>query len=173
MEKGRNCSWRAISPLIHNIFSLLLRFYVRTGTRISLRDNQLFEITEVEIARVDCILISLNQVNSYNLFSPWVSYIQDRLFANCEQKIIKSIMSFYVSHLRGRSFNKEWDVPHSLYRYTILPLVSKFQPGIRQASFLLQVNLTLSVRISTRDETSLIPCTGKSDPWCQNFNQGW
>ena len=37
-------------------FYLLLSFYVRTGTRISLRDNQLFEITEVEIARLDCNL---------------------------------------------------------------------------------------------------------------------
>ena len=36
-------------------FYLLLSFYVRTGTRISLRDKRLFKITEVEIARVDCI----------------------------------------------------------------------------------------------------------------------
>ena len=35
-------------------FYLLLSFYVRTGTRISLRDKRLFEITEVEITRVDC-----------------------------------------------------------------------------------------------------------------------
>ena len=35
--------------LLSTIFYLLLSFYVRTGTRISL--------TEVEIARVDCILI--------------------------------------------------------------------------------------------------------------------
>ena len=57
VEKGKNCSWRAISPLIHNIF-YLLNFYVRTGTRISLRDKRLFEITKVEIARVDCIYFS-------------------------------------------------------------------------------------------------------------------
>ena len=48
---------KSISPLIHNIFYLLLSFYVRTGTRISLRDKRLFEITEVETARVDCIWI--------------------------------------------------------------------------------------------------------------------
>ena len=35
-------------------FYVLLSFYVRTGTRLSLRDKRLFEITEVEIARVDC-----------------------------------------------------------------------------------------------------------------------
>ena len=40
--------------LLSTIFYLLLSFYVRTGNRISLRDKQLFEITEVEIARVDC-----------------------------------------------------------------------------------------------------------------------
>ena len=36
-------------------FYPLVRFYVRTGTRISLRGKRLFEITEVEITRVDCI----------------------------------------------------------------------------------------------------------------------
>ena len=55
MENGRNCSWGAISPLIHNI---LLPDLVKTGIRFSLRDKRLFEITEVEITRVDCIYIS-------------------------------------------------------------------------------------------------------------------
>ena len=36
---------------------LMLDFYVKTGTRFSLRDKRLFEITEVEITRVDCINI--------------------------------------------------------------------------------------------------------------------
>ena len=35
---------------------LMLDFYVKTRIRFSLRDKQLFEITEVEITRVDCIL---------------------------------------------------------------------------------------------------------------------
>ena len=34
---------------------LLLDFHVKTGTRFSLRDKQLFEVSEVEIMRVDCI----------------------------------------------------------------------------------------------------------------------
>ena len=61
MEKARNCS-KGEKLLLKSNFSsypqyfyLLLSFYVRTGTRISLRDKRLFEITEVEIARVDCI----------------------------------------------------------------------------------------------------------------------
>ena len=47
--------------LLSTIFCyMLLDFYVKTGTRFSLRDKQLFEITEFEIKRVDCICISNN-----------------------------------------------------------------------------------------------------------------
>ena len=35
---------------------LMLDFYAKTRSRFSLRDKRLFEITEVEITRVDCIL---------------------------------------------------------------------------------------------------------------------
>ena len=35
-------------------YSLLLDFHVYKGTRFSLRDKRLFEISEVEITRVDC-----------------------------------------------------------------------------------------------------------------------
>ena len=53
MEKRRNCSLGAISPLFHNIFFyLLLDFHVYAGTKFSLRDKRLFEI-----ARVNCICI--------------------------------------------------------------------------------------------------------------------
>ena len=58
MEKRRNCSLGAISPLSHNILLPAFRFYVKTGTRISLRDKQLFEISEFAITRVDCTLIA-------------------------------------------------------------------------------------------------------------------
>ena len=41
--------------LLSTIFSyLMLDFYVKTWIRFSLRDKRLFEITEVEITRVDC-----------------------------------------------------------------------------------------------------------------------
>ena len=41
--------------LLSTIFCyLMLDFYVKTGIRFSLRDKRLFEITEVEITRVDC-----------------------------------------------------------------------------------------------------------------------
>ena len=55
VEKGRNCSPGAISPLFHNIYNLILDFCVLTRTRFFLRDKRLFEITEVEITKVDCI----------------------------------------------------------------------------------------------------------------------
>ena len=42
--------------LLSTIFSyLMVEFYVKPRTRISLRDKRLLEITEVEITRVDCI----------------------------------------------------------------------------------------------------------------------
>ena len=42
--------------LLSTIFSyLMLDFYVKTRIRFSLRDKRLFEITEFEITRVDCI----------------------------------------------------------------------------------------------------------------------
>ena len=50
--------WKSgeIAPLFSTIFSyLLLVFHFDTGTRFSLRDKRLFEISDVEITRVDCI----------------------------------------------------------------------------------------------------------------------
>ena len=44
--------------LLPTIFCyLMLDFYVKTRIRFSLRDKRLFEIIEVEITRVDCIVI--------------------------------------------------------------------------------------------------------------------
>ena len=36
-------------------YNLMLDFYIKTEIRFSLRDMRLFEITEVEITRVDCM----------------------------------------------------------------------------------------------------------------------
>ena len=44
--------------LLSTIFCyLILDLYVKRGVRFSLQDKRLFEITEVEIMRVDCICI--------------------------------------------------------------------------------------------------------------------
>ena len=42
---------------------LMLDCYVKTGIRISLRDKRVFEITEVEITRVDCTMILFSRPN--------------------------------------------------------------------------------------------------------------
>ena len=42
-------------PLSTIFYYLMINFYVKTGIRFSLRYKWLFEITEVEITRVDCI----------------------------------------------------------------------------------------------------------------------
>ena len=53
--------------LLSTIFCyLMLDFYVETGIRFSLRKKRLFEITEVEITRVDC---------SYTMVCPHVREI--------------------------------------------------------------------------------------------------
>ena len=56
MEKRRYCSLFLLFSTI--ICYLYLDFHVKTGTRISLRDKRLFEISEVEITRVDCTSVS-------------------------------------------------------------------------------------------------------------------
>ena len=52
-------------PLSTIFYYLMLDFYVQTGIRFSLRDKRLFEITEVEITRVDCIVVlgALNDID--------------------------------------------------------------------------------------------------------------
>ena len=54
VEKRRNCSLGAISPLFYNILLPVVRFSCSIGIRFSLRNKRLFEISEVEITRVDC-----------------------------------------------------------------------------------------------------------------------
>ena len=46
-----------LHPLSTIFYYLMLNFYVKTGIRFSFRDKRLFEITEVEITRVDCIYV--------------------------------------------------------------------------------------------------------------------
>ena len=46
---------------------LILDFYVKTRTRFSLRDKRLFEIIEVEITRVDCIMLLAQFGNDFCL----------------------------------------------------------------------------------------------------------
>ena len=54
-EMGEIAPEEQFLPLSTIFYNLMLDFYVKTGIRFSLRDKRLFEITEVEITRVDCI----------------------------------------------------------------------------------------------------------------------
>ena len=54
--------------LLSTIFCyLMLDLYVERGIRFSLRDKRLFEITEVEITRDDCIIKLKDDVSWYFL----------------------------------------------------------------------------------------------------------
>ena len=63
--------------LFFTIFCYLLLYVpVKTGTRFSLRDMRLFEMSEVEITRVDCLLVlrlRLQHKRSCNFCLSWAS----------------------------------------------------------------------------------------------------
>ena len=54
-KRGKIAPEEQFFPLSTIFYYLMLDFYVKTRIRFSLRDKRLFEITEVEITRVDCI----------------------------------------------------------------------------------------------------------------------
>ena len=64
---------REIAPeeqflLLSTIFCyLMLDFCVKTRIRFSLRNKRLFEITEVEIPRVDCISVKFHELNRHTV----------------------------------------------------------------------------------------------------------
>ena len=53
-KRGKIAPEEQFLPLSTIFYYLMLDFFVKTGIRFSLRDKRLFEITEVEITRVDC-----------------------------------------------------------------------------------------------------------------------
>ena len=59
LKMGEIAPEEQFHPLSTIFHYLMLNFYVKTGIRFSLRDKRLFEITEVEITRVDCIWLRL------------------------------------------------------------------------------------------------------------------
>ena len=59
----------------------MLDFYVKTGIRFSLRDKQLFEITEVEITRVDCIVFE-------NFIKSGPSYVLASYFTHLSEMVL-------------------------------------------------------------------------------------
>ena len=53
-KRGKIAPEEQFLPLSTIFYYLMLYFYVKKGIRFSLRDKRFFEITEVEITRVDC-----------------------------------------------------------------------------------------------------------------------
>ena len=53
-KRGKIAPEEQFLPLSTIFYYLMLDFSVKTGIRFSVRDKRLFEITEVEITRVDC-----------------------------------------------------------------------------------------------------------------------
>ena len=64
MQKRRNGSLGAISPLFHNILLPFVRFMLKKRTIFSLWEKRLYEISEIEITRVSCICYAV-QVDDY------------------------------------------------------------------------------------------------------------
>ena len=56
-KRGKIAPEEQFLPLSTIFYYLMLDFYVKTGIRFSLRDKRLFEITEVEITKVDYIYL--------------------------------------------------------------------------------------------------------------------
>ena len=74
MEKGKIAPEEQFLPLSTIFYYLMLDFYVKTGIRFFLRDKRLFEITKVEITRVDCILFLLS--TSLYFEDEWMNGLQ-------------------------------------------------------------------------------------------------
>ena len=68
-KRGKIAPEEQFLPLSTIFYYLMLDFYVKTGIRFSLRDKRLFEITEVEITRVDCITTIVHDHSKENLLA--------------------------------------------------------------------------------------------------------
>ena len=60
-KRGKIAPEEQFLPLSTIFYYLMLDFYVKTGIRFSVRDKRLFEITEVEITRVECNCVPICQ----------------------------------------------------------------------------------------------------------------
>ena len=87
--------------LLYTMFSyLMLDFYVKTRIGFSLQDKRLFEITEVEITRVNCI--SNVKHISFN-------YIWDFLEVNCQLiSLIFIFIFFFFFFFQNTVFISKW-----------------------------------------------------------------
>ena len=92
--------------LFSTIFSILiLDVYVKTGIRFSLRDKRLFEITEVEITRVDCTLHSNDLPKSACLKQVLAKYRSISMQLPVFLELYTSLLNTgYLLNIRGHKF---------------------------------------------------------------------
>ena len=95
--------------LLFTIFSyLMLDFYVETRIGFSLRDKGLFEITEVEITRVECISFL-----TY-LFSPIILFSSKKKQQRQTRKSLKVMNALVIS-------NCDFELGPTLLKWEIVP----------------------------------------------------
>ena len=83
--------------------NLILDFYIKTRTRFSLPDKRLFEITEVETTRVDCICLTKRPVFQYRspMVQIWLKYWRDK-----EKRVsIDALLLVHIPSLKGITRN--------------------------------------------------------------------
>ena len=68
-KRGKIAPEEQFLPLSTIFYYLMLDFYLKTGIRFFLRDKRLFEITEAEITRVDCICNNQEQMPNAAFFN--------------------------------------------------------------------------------------------------------
>ena len=105
----RNICWKYCGNgekflLLSTIFSyLMLDFYVKTRVRFSLRDKRLFEITEVDITRVDCSTSCYH----YRIFKP--PSVAKVIYRRFRLNIVNTVNSRYLDfgYLEQPLFSKK------------------------------------------------------------------
>ena len=95
-KRGKIAPQEQFLPLSTIFYYLMLDFYVITGVRFSLRDKRLFEITEVEITRVDSILNACGSISF--IFYFLIVYFRIYILNVCE--FISFISSLYTIYLK-------------------------------------------------------------------------
>ena len=91
-KRGKIAHEEQFLPLSTIFYYLMLDFYVKTGIRFSLRDKRLFEITEVEITRVDCSYFASQEYQV--LFVPFArKEKEDSVSLACENSVYLDTVS--------------------------------------------------------------------------------
>ena len=140
----------------HKFCNLILDFCVKTRTRFSLRDKQLFEITKVEITRVDYREIDSNCTV---IFCRWYFHAESEGKQICHRQKVSTVKpglkATFVKHRPGEK------AEISYLEIVLSVQIAKQTPAfLKQAVLALpmeacfgqvQLNLVLQIRRAIRD----------------------